>query len=201
MNWPQMNCTHPNLSGFPLSSSYAHTPTLTDSLHISYRYNIAPASVFEPQTLYFSITQACYPSIASWAVAPGCYHAPGNQRYSHMSQIGVNSYYSWVWRGRRGWRQVKTHLSDNPHLFLSHSPPPVLDIFFTPFTDQWYLTNNTNVIPFPSALCDHKVHFIQRAFRRYGKDTRASVSAPTWLLFSYLWNWFDLLLSVSSGLV
>lgn len=41
---------------------------------------------------YFLIAHSLSPH-RQLSGASGCYHTPGNQRYSHMSQIGVNSYY------------------------------------------------------------------------------------------------------------
>lgn len=77
--------------------------------------------------------------------ASGCYRAPGNQRYSHMSQIGVNSYYS----GERGGGVKASEnslirkdiaVTPAPHLPLTFSicQPPcwMSPYFFHPFIDQ-----------------------------------------------------------------
>lgn len=54
----QMSCTHSNL--FP------HTPTHTASISPTDIVSQQPAHLSH-KPLYFSIAQACYPSIASWA--------------------------------------------------------------------------------------------------------------------------------------
>lgn len=124
----------------------AHIPiffphTQTHSLHISHRYSIAAAGTFEPQTPLFLHCSSLLSLHRQLSRALGCYHAPGNQRYSHMSQIGVNSYYSG--EGVEGkWKLTyqKGHSSDitpptAPLLSFSLSPfaRPVLRISFFSF--------------------------------------------------------------------
>lgn len=157
----QMSCPHSNFS-VPLLT--AHTRTHTASISPTDIVSQWPAHLSHkpPLFLHRSSLLSLHRQLSG---ASGCYHAPGNQRYSHMSQIGVNSYYSG--EGVEGkWKLTyqKGHSSDNPPppLSLSLSPfaRPVLDVsFFFPFTDQWYLTNNTNVIPLPSALSHYPSWF------------------------------------------
>lgn len=112
--------------------------------------------------LYFPITHSRYPLHCQLHGASGCYHAPGNQRYSRMSQIGVNSYYSR--KGVEGkWKLTyqKGHSCNIPvpSLALAFSICPAHAGYHLSLTGQRYLTRNTNVIPLPSTLCHYSSWF------------------------------------------
>lgn len=121
-------------------------PQHTHTFHISHWYSIAVTGAFEPQTplfLHRSLSLSLHRQLSG---VSECYHAPGNQRYSHMSQIGVNSYYSG--EGVEGkWKLTyqKGHSCDiHPPASLSLSPfaRPVLDITYFPSQarDIWPIT-------------------------------------------------------------
>ncbi len=149
-----MSCVHSNFTAPP-------TPTRiqSHSLHISHRYSIAMTATFEPQTPLFLHCSLLLSLNRQLSGASGCYHAAGNQRYSHMSPIGVNSYYS----GEGGFKGSE-NLLIRKDIAVTHSPAPTLAFsicwaragyHLSTFAGQQYLTNNTNVIPLPSALCQY----------------------------------------------
>lgn len=132
-----MSCTH---------SNFSHTNTHTR--HISCRYGIPVTGAFEQKTplfLHHSLSLSLHRQLSG---ASGCYHAQGNQRYSHMSQIGVNSYYT----GEGGLKASENSLI-RKDIAAAATPPSVsfsicptrarYHFFFFPFTGRWYLTNNT----------------------------------------------------------
>lgn len=119
---------------------------------------------------YFSIAHCLHHELSGASV---CYHTPGNQRYSHMSQMGVSSLQwggGWV-EGKWKLTYQKGHSCDtSPPLPLPPPPLPQSSAVFLhlpgpcwlspfSFTGQQYLTNNTNVIPLPSSFCHNPSWF------------------------------------------
>lgn len=136
---------------FQASSTHTHTCTL---LYPSPKYGVALVDAFEPQTPLFLHHSS--PAILSPLAerTSGCYHAPGNQRYSHMSQIGVNSYYSG--EGVEGkWKLTyqKGHSSDS-------LPTPPSHFLHLP-TICRCLSLSTSPLPVPSSAFHRPMIFDQ----------------------------------------
>lgn len=123
--------THPSfLHAAHINTNISRIPPPDTVLHWSMPLSHIP--------LYFSITQAPLSLHRRLSGASGCYRTPGNQRYSYMAQIGVNSYYSR--EGVEGkWKLTyqKGHSSDShpPDLPLAFSicRPSVGYLFPPPF--------------------------------------------------------------------